>query len=203
MKIFLHNTGGRGRDRYASSADLTWQQINKAHKDKWNFKSSMGFYVGYNATYDPKDRTFTQHRAVGEETAAQRGYNNEFSLCIIGNYTAYRGKSVDELTQHTRDDVASFLFDLINGNKRNLVMYYYPQPTFSLKQICPHRFVSNTECYGSFLSDSIFLDDLLNLYKVKIDVLKRLVGLYIKIIALFEKKQLGSVEDRECSGLIK
>lgn len=205
--IYIHHSGSIGSDKYSSSAHLTPAQINQAHKERWNFKSSLGYFGGYNVIYDPKTREFTQHRAIGEETAAQRGYNNEFSLCIIGNYSrtpiGAPKSSVDELKPQTRTDVSEFLFDLINGNIRQLRVHSGTTPNFSIQRVFPHRKVGSTECYGSFLDDTVFKADLINLYTEKIGLLKKLLELYLVVLGLFQKRNQGlASSERECDATI-
>jgi len=207
---YIHHSGGIASDNYASTAHITVEQINDAHRRRWGDKSSMNSYIGYNVVYDPKTRKFTQTRALGSQTIAQRGYNREFSLCIIGNYSRSRvgtpHGSVDELTQQTRDDVAEFLFKLIAGSS-NLVISYSeyegsPKLNFSIARIYPHRRVSSTQCFGSFLYDDIFKNDLINLSTKKIKMWKKLLELYIVWKSLLNKRKalLGSVDERECEG---
>lgn len=204
---YLHHSGGIGSDQYASSAHLTAASINRAHKARWNFKSSLNFYGGYTEIYDPKTRKFTQHRALGEPTAAQRGFNDQYSLGIIGNYSRSRmgspHGSVDPLTQQTRDDVAEHLFGLING-QHGLKVVPGTVLDFSLSRIWPHRKVSNTSCYGSFLNDGVFKGDLTKLYSKKIGVFTKLLQLILSLLALMQTREavLGSEDDRECEGSI-
>ena len=53
--IAIHHSGGIGNN-LTSSAFLTWQHINQAHKTRWNFPSQYikDSYGGYNVVYDPK-----------------------------------------------------------------------------------------------------------------------------------------------------
>lgn len=69
--------------------------VDKYHKGKWNMKSALGWYVGYNFFIDV-DGTITNTRKVGEETVAQIGHNctNELdcdtiSVCLAGNFDVY------------------------------------------------------------------------------------------------------------------
>lgn len=48
--------------------------INRYHKNKWNMKSTLGWYVGYNYFIDYNGTT-TQCRALYEETMANKGHN--------------------------------------------------------------------------------------------------------------------------------
>lgn len=179
--IAVHHSGGIGQNQYASSAYLTALKISEAHRARWDFPSAhmkyipqppigtptyRPYFAGYNVIYDPKDRSFTQTRAIGEETAAQYGHNKDtFSLCIIGNYMTKPGswprQPVDALTPTIVEDVTTFLHDLIDGNKRNL--YVVPGTTVSLAiaRVQPHRFYQQTECYGNYMSDAYFRDKLI------------------------------------------
>lgn len=169
--IAVHHAGGLGNDVYASTRSLTVESINAAHKTRWNFPSSLKdkngkpWYFGYNVIYDPKDRSFTQGRALGEETAAQYGYNfDTFSICIIGNYMkkplGSPAGAVDPFDKQIQEDITLFLFDLINGNKRALKVEPGTTLNFAISRVQPHRFFGQTDCYGSYIADSFFRDQL-------------------------------------------
>lgn len=181
LNIAVHHAGGTQADYYASSLHMTPAGISEAHKGRWNFPSQYmkdpagrPWYGGYNCIYDPKDRTFTQFRAIGEETAAQIGFNfNTFSLCIIGNYMIKPGSwpraSVDPLTEQIQRDVTMFLHDLIDGNKRGL--FVAPDTTINLdvSRVHPHRYYqAGTDCYGTFSSDTYFRDLLITFKPVPV-----------------------------------
>jgi N-acetyl-anhydromuramyl-L-alanine amidase AmpD len=66
--------------------------VNRYHKGKWNMKSRLGYYVGYNYFIDV-DGTVTQTRAWTEETIANVGHNcdtparcDTISICLADNY---------------------------------------------------------------------------------------------------------------------
>lgn len=230
--IVAHHSGGLGTNQYASTLFITPYSIAAHHKNKWNFASKYIIhpvlkYGGYNVTYDPKTRIFTQHRAIGEETAAQRGHNEDtFSLCVIGNYNTKHKyqqpkssrKSVDPMTEQVEKDVADFLHDLINGNKRNLIVAPNTTMNFSIKRIYAHRFFSWTTCYGSFLADNWAQELVIQWKKTtpseKIAAVKKRLALMQTILRLYaiigdllnkmklQKQSLGAVGDRECDGLI-
>lgn len=185
LNIAVHHAGGTQADYYASSLHMTPASISEAHRLRWNFPSKYIFdvatdgkpigeakpwYAGYNCIYDPKTRKFTQTRAIGEETAAQIGFNfNTFSLCIIGNYMIKPGSwpraSVDPLTAQIEQDVTMFLHDLIDGNKRGLFVAPDTMISLDVSRVHPHRFYqAGTDCYGTFPSDTYFRD-LLITYK--------------------------------------
>jgi len=75
--IAIHHTAV---SRFEATSQL--QAVNRYHKEKWNSKSSLGYYVGYNYFCDV-DGTITQTREVGEETMAQKGHNCIGGSCAI------------------------------------------------------------------------------------------------------------------------
>lgn len=183
--IAVHHSGGIGQDQFASSAHLSAKKISDAHKIRWDFPSkhmrqpaspvevNWPWYAGYNVIYDPKDRSFTQTRAIGEETAAQYGHNKDtFSICIIGNYMTLPGswprQPVDELTHYTVEDVTKFLHDLIDGNRRNLFVVPGTVASLTIARVQPHRFYQQTECYGDFMGDAYFRDRLIAYKPVRV-----------------------------------
>ena len=62
---------------------------NSYHKKKWNFKSSLGFYLGYHYEIN-KDGLVRQARACGEAAAAcyQKSMNDgrAIHICLDGNF---------------------------------------------------------------------------------------------------------------------
>ena len=60
--------------------------VNRYHKQKWEMKSTLGYYVGYNYFIEP-DGTTTQARAIGEETMAVIGHNHDsIHICLAGDF---------------------------------------------------------------------------------------------------------------------
>lgn len=174
--IVVHHAGGIGADNYASSAHLTVRHIDRAHQERWNFESRYipKSFSGYNFIYDPKDRTVTQTRAVGEETAAVRGFNyTTVSICIIGNYNKRPLGSpagpVDPLTREIEEDVTKFIHELLRTpsnlndkaqafGPRSILVAPGTEVSFAESRIHPHRFYGNTACYGSYIDDTHFRD---------------------------------------------
>lgn len=143
--LAIHHAGGLGSNAYASTINLTAENISDAHKDRWNFPSEImkqaggiPWYGGY-SFYIQNDGRTVQFRAIGEETAAQYGHNfngEVLSICFAGNHTINpaTGKAVDEATP---EQIASF---------KALVCLL---PRVSLANVVPHRFFQKTECYGN------------------------------------------------------
>lgn len=68
--------------------------VNAYHKQKWNARSTLGWYVGYNRFIDVNG-AFTETRVIGEETIANRGHNcdieqrcDTISICLAGNFNS-------------------------------------------------------------------------------------------------------------------
>jgi len=60
--------------------------INNYHKQLYRMKSTLGFYMGYNALIEPNGKLIVA-RADGEETAAVIGHNKDsLHICLAGNF---------------------------------------------------------------------------------------------------------------------
>jgi len=209
--IIIHHSGSTKADPYASTAHVTPQNISRYHKSKWNFPAKYIYdesirYAGYTVIYDPKTRKFTQCRAVGEETAHTIGYNHSsVGLCIIGNYTKSPVGSpkgtVDELTEQTVKDVTEYLYDITIDIERRLYVLPTAEVNLSSQRVHPHRFFSNTSCYGSGISNNFFRDKLIEFEKKNIifNLLKAFCWhlLDIKQKREIKKAILGTADTRE------
>ncbi len=144
----IHHAGAIGADVYSSSIHLTAENISKAHKDRWNFPSEVmkqvesasafgtPWYGGYNF-YIEKSGRVVQFRAVGEETAAQFGFNmggTVISICFAGNHTLKNGKIIDAVTPEQITAYKDLICSL---------------PRVPVANIVPHRHFGKTECYGN------------------------------------------------------
>lgn len=76
-----------------SAGVWTLEQVNNHHKNRWGFKSSLGYYVGYHYWID-YDGTVTQTRSDHEEGAhcVERGNphywnKNAVGICLRGDKT--------------------------------------------------------------------------------------------------------------------
>lgn len=206
--IALHHSGGLKNNAYASTQHLTFENINAAHKARWpHFKSSLGFNGGYNCIYDPKTRKFHQYRALGEETAAQIGYNkNTLSLCIIGNYMLHNGSSVDKLSVENVEDIKEFLIGVLKGTHQ-LKTISGTVLEFSVSRIHPHRFYQKTECYGTSLSDDWIQSLVRDEVQEQIKIFQNIVDYLFEQIQTLKRVSMGSLklggaEDLECCGFI-
>lgn len=207
--IFIHHSGGTDRDALASSAHLSFDDINAWSKVRPDFVgyrahlSSLGFYFPYNFGYDHKNRRFYQGRKIGEETMAQAGYNfTAISICMFGNYSkvplSSPSRPVDTLYPFMVDDITNFVDDLINGNVRGLLTTPDAKLDLSAFRIYPHRKVAKKDCYGSAIPDNLFVVSLLT-KKYKLLPFAQFMG--------WLKRQtppvpIGGSDEHSCAGFI-
>ena len=138
--LAVHHSGGLGNDVLAKTQNLTAEDVNREHRARWDFISSLGWYAGYNF-FISNDGKITQFRAIGEKTAAQKGFNFKgevISVCLAGNFTP--GVESPTLAQ------IAALKDLAKeiAAKGVAILPW---------NIVPHRFFGMTECYGTALAD--------------------------------------------------
>jgi hypothetical protein len=79
-KLIIHHTAVPGTSNQLMA-------VNRYHKEKWNMKSELGWYVGYTHFID-KDGTLTQTRTPFEESAHTIGHNGggNIAVCIAGDF---------------------------------------------------------------------------------------------------------------------
>lgn len=187
MKIIyasLHHTGGVANNRFASTKHLTFNDINQYHKSRWpNFQSSLGYYTGYN--FVVKGNDWFQTRAIGEETAAQKGYNfDTISVCIIGNYNKLStGSFVDEMDAGSERTVKWLLGKLYAGDFTEFVLYdSVVEVDIKMHNIVPHRHFSITDCNGTSLPDSWGRDLTERDVKARLSIFSILRDLYLRLV---------------------
>ena len=192
--ICVHHTGGLVEDEFASTANLTAYHINKAHQKKWNFKSSLNYYGGYNFFID-KEGVITQFRSIGEETAAQKGHNwDVISICLAGNFTA----GIDTPTDKQKETLKQLTISLLNKNISHLSITPDAKLDIKYQNIVPHRYFNPTSCYGAGLNDN-WARTLLDSYlQDKLGLLKKLYDLYLQLVELRNKIKLGSSQKDKC-----
>lgn len=203
--IAVHNTGGTQSDPGASSQSMTQKQVNDYHKSKWDFKSDLGRYGGYNFFIE-KDGSVTQFRKVGEETAAQYGHNfDTVSICLAGNFSVMSMDIPTRAQELALVNIMEWLFQYGKGIQ-NKVYSVKDGTTFDLdvSRIYPHRLLQvGTECHGLKLKDTWARD--LYMKELGIPALMRIIaGLRQQLSLLLNEKKrkvLGS-EDRGCDAII-
>lgn len=144
---------------------------NEYHRKKWNFKSSLGYYLGYNYEISAAGMV-RQARQEGEQTAAvyQQNMNNgqAVHICLDGNFdielpTLEQEKSLKEL--------------LIKLKAK------YPDA-----QIAYHRQFANKTCPGRLIPDNWANNLILN--NTMIVDQERLIRIYQML--LFRNPDLGA-----------
>jgi len=111
--------------------------INNYHKDKWNFKSSLGSYIGYNYLIEFNGKV-NQTRANGETTAAcyQKGMNDGrcIHICLTGNLDVNKPKDPQVFALR---DLLKKLTKEFDISKDNIVF---------------HKDYSSTVCPGKYMN---------------------------------------------------
>ena len=128
--IIVHHTAFP----YSQNPDQ-FKATNEYHRQKWNMKSSLGFYGGYNYEI-AADGNVRKFREEGEETAAATGHNfDAVHICLDGEF---------DVELPTDAQIKSLTKLLIEVQDRHEV---------PLSNVVPHRTFANKTCYGSKLSD--------------------------------------------------
>lgn len=133
--IILHHVGGVDSNPKLDTSNHDFKIVNEYHKNKWDFKSSLGYYIGYHYFID-KDGKVTQGRADTDEGAHCVGKNLEsIGICLAGNF-----------------DVSLPTSEQIKASKE-LIKALKAKYAISLENIVPHRHFATKSCYGNLLSD--------------------------------------------------
>lgn len=193
-KLIVHNSGGLGNDAFASTSNLTVEQIDAAHKLRWpELKSELGYWVGYTFVI-LADGTLVQTRLIGEEGAHTKGSNfDSVGICLIGNFT----KGVDTPTYAQKMRLKSLANALINWNEQSSYDHIKVKPgtVLAITDIGPHRKyqLNHTDCYGNALSDmwlrELLGEDVSDIQKL---ILTLKIKLYTLMVQLLMKQKLGS-----------
>lgn len=134
--IIIHHTGGTDANPLAPSSTFTFAQCDKLHKQRFDFISSIGYYVGYQYYIDNQG-TVRQARADNEEGAHTIGKNNSsIGICLAGNFDI-------------ETPTASQVLALRNLVQKKMAMYNIP-----IENVVPHRKFAQKSCYGKLLSDT-------------------------------------------------
>jgi len=134
--LIVHHCGGSDADPKADTSNQTFEIVDEWHRLKWNFKSSLGHYIGYQYFID-KTGKVTQGRADTDEGAHTIGKNlSSLGICLAGNF------DVTKPTQAQVDALKTLL-------KAKMEQYSIP-----LANVVPHRTFAVKSCYGNLLPDS-------------------------------------------------
>lgn len=194
--IGVHHTGGLLNDPYAKTQHLTAEQVDAIHKERYEMQSTLGRWGGYNF-YIGRDGSVTQFRAIGEETAAQRGHNfDTISICLAGNFSKRNGFYIEypELMQTVA--FANLALSIFNGsvwNKYKVITG--TELAIPYRNILPHRALqAGTECYGG-LPDSWSRDVLIDSLRSQISIIQKLI---LKLQDMMKLKPLGGAKAHGC-----
>jgi len=117
------------------AGDWDFETVNRSHKNKWGFVSSLGYYIGYQYFIEFDGRVY-QGRRDNEEGAHTVGdvahyYNrNSIGICLQGNM---------EIEEPTTNQLSS-LKSLINKKKQEYQI--------SNERVYGHRELQATLCPG-------------------------------------------------------
>lgn len=134
--LIVHHTGGTDADPLADTSHHTFEIVNEYHRQLWNFKSSLGFYIGYQYFIDINGKV-TQGRADTDEGAHTIGKNlSSLGICLAGNFDA---------TMPTKAQIDAL---------KTLLKAKMSQYSIPLANVVPHRTFASKTCYGKHLSDT-------------------------------------------------
>ena len=125
--LIIHHTG--------VNPAQSFEIINEYHRQKWDFISSLGYYIGYHYYIDV-DGIVKQGRADTDEGAHCIGYNlKSLGICLAGNF--------DQILPNEAQ---------IKSLKK-LLLELSLKYKIQFEQIVPHRKFANKSCYGDMLED--------------------------------------------------
>ena len=121
---------------YNKNADQ-WKANNNYHRKKWNFKSSLGFYLGYNYEIS-KAGIVRQARKDGERTAAcyQNGMNDgrAIHIEIDGNF------DIEMPTEAQKSSLRRLLLELVERYPQAKITYHRKWATY---KSCPGKLIKD------------------------------------------------------------
>lgn len=178
--IIIHHAGGTDADPLFDTSNQTFEVVNEYHRQKWSFRSKLGYYLGYQYFID-KQGKITQAREDTETGAHTIGQNNDsIGICLAGNF---------DVTLPTKEQI-----EALKGLVEALKATY----SIGLDCIVPHRHFANKSCYGRLLSDDWITKlltpvhvsvkpcaaeaDIIKLQEVKISNLQKLISNLINIL---------------------
>ena len=133
--IIIHHIGGTDLNPSFDTSNQSFEVVNEYHRQKWDFKSAFGFYLGYQYFIDKYGKV-TQARRDDETGAHTIGQNNSsIGICLAGNF---------DVTLPTPEQVEAL---------KVLVISLKDKYNIRLENIVPHRHFAKKTCFGTLLSD--------------------------------------------------
>lgn len=167
-KIIIHH----------SAANDNFAVINSWHKHRWEFKSELGYYAGYQYVIERTGEVF-QARKDTEEGAHTKGENlDSIGICLCGNLNSERPT--------LRQLVA--LKSLVN---RKMIEHVIPST-----EVYGHRHFSRTQCPGDNITDL----ELKELFVPSVSYIQALITQLASLIASLRLKialKMGYEADAE------
>ena len=149
--------------------------VNEYHRKLWNFRSSLGFYIGYQYYIDKTGKTW-QGRADNETGAHTIGQNdNSIGICLEGNFNNVRPTPPQMIA----------LKNLIN---KKMTEYSIPPAN-----IAGHRMFANKDCPGRLVSES----ELKALFTPNLSYIQTMIIRIQQMLAELRTKLKGKDESQE------
>jgi len=165
--IIHHEAGNNG---FAS--------VNEYHRQKWNFKSSRGFYAGYTWFLD-KRRGWVQARAEDEEGAHTIGWNSKsVGVCLQGDF------SKEVLSAETKAILKTKIDEIrTRWNIPQSEVYGHKEKQVGKTTACPTSLMNFVREYRNGVV-SVADSEIIELKKQQISLLKKMVELLQKLLRL-------------------
>ena len=113
-----------------------FQGVNEYHRQLWNFKSSLGYFCGYQYYIDKTGKVW-QARKDDEEGAHTIGRNNDsIAICLQGNLDVERPTPVQLIAL------------------KNLILKKMTEWIIRPNQVFGHRMYANKSCPGRLFPES-------------------------------------------------
>ena len=161
ISIILHNEWGSNG----------FYGVNEYHRQLWNFRSSLGFYMGYQY-YISKNGTIYQGRADDEEGAHCIGRNSDsIGICLEGNF---------DLQRPTEAQMTSL---------KSLILKKMTEYAIRPDQIFGHRtYASYKSCPGGLLKES----ELKALFQPDLSYYQSLLNSLKNLLLSLQTRRMGS-----------
>lgn len=160
----IHHTGGTNANPLADTSHHTFKIVDDYHRKKWNFKSTLGHYIGYHYFIE-KDGSLFQGRQHDELGAHTFGFNDHIGICLAGNF---------DFTKPTAEQTVAL---------RKLLNKLYRDGEINAAK--PHRIYAAKSCYGKRLPND-WAENLIQKDSIKLSVVTDKERDFEKVIKWYE-----------------